>query len=65
MAKLTQEQKVNYLKWHGVHCPFCDSTQIEGGSVEVNDGGAFQEVNCLDCESEWHDMYTLTDVETD
>lgn len=39
-------------------CPCCDSSNIEGGNVEIDDGGAFQEVECI-CGFSWVDNYKL------
>ena len=46
MATLTKEQRAAYLATRGLNCPFCKTGNIEGGSVEINDGGAMQ-----DCQS--------------
>lgn len=62
MAKLTEEQRAMYLATRGLNCPFCETGNIEGGSVEVNDGGAMQSCNCTDCEEEWTDIYKLSNV---
>ena len=39
--------------------PNCLSGNIEGGSVEVDAGGATQDISCLDCDSTWTDLYKL------
>ena len=43
----------------GILCPFCGSSDIEGGSVELDAGYATQDVVCLKCEREWQDLYIL------
>ena len=43
----------------GTVCPFCGSSEIEGGPVELDAGYAAQEVVCLKCEREWQDSYIL------
>ena len=63
MATLTKEQRAAYLATRGLNCPFCKTGNIEGGSVEINDGGAMQECNCTDCGEDWTDIYMLTHVE--
>ncbi len=50
-----------YLKC-SYRCPVCDSDDIEGGSVEIDAGGATQEVSCKECDTEWTDIYKLDDV---
>jgi formate dehydrogenase maturation protein FdhE len=42
-------------------CPVCDSQNIEGSSVEINECGANQYCTCNDCDSEWNDKYILDD----
>jgi len=62
MTKLTKEQKETYLK-DPYCCPYCKSKNIEAGSIEANEGWAWQEVVCFDCHLRWRDVYTLTAVE--
>ena len=62
MKKLTEKQKKTYLENSNL-CPSCKSDQIEGSSVEIDDGGAYQPMICSDCGKSWNDIYTLTDVE--
>jgi len=40
-------------------CLNCESEDIEGGSVEVDAGGATQDIACLDCGATWTDLYKL------
>jgi len=54
---MTQKQ---YVKSDGVRCPYCNGGNIEGESVEIDAGGASQEVRCLDCDKAWLDVYKLT-----
>src|SRR3990167_2422848 len=49
-----------YAAEGGVRCPSCGSDQLEGGSVEIDTGIAWQPVTCLGCEAEWNDLYVLT-----
>lgn len=53
---LTDEQ---YVAKGGGVCPVCKSTQIEGGSIQVDGPGAWQGVRCLECEATWNDLYAL------
>lgn len=55
-APLTDEQ---YVSKGGGGCPSCNSTQIEGGSIEVEGSTASQGVRCLDCNANWNDVYAL------
>jgi hypothetical protein len=62
MAIPTAEQIKQYLATRGVKCLFCLSSDIEGGSVEIDNGGAYQPINCLACDETWTDSYKLTGV---
>lgn len=55
--------KKQYVKKCGVICPFCQSDQIEGFSIEVDGPIAWQPIICNDCNSEWDDIYELTGYE--
>jgi transcription elongation factor Elf1 len=58
---LTKEQKNNYLKTGGVHCPYCGSERLD---VDPFDGeGSYQPVTCGVCDKEWRDIYQLVDIE--
>ena len=57
------QQLATYLAHGGVTCPHCQSEQIEGGFVTVEQGCAFQEVDCHSCNASWVDRYTLTAVQ--
>ena len=41
------------------HCPTCDSTNIEGDSVDIDGSGAMQDVYCTECGTSWTDIYTF------
>lgn len=47
-----------YAKSPG-RCPVCNSTQIEGHSVEIDSNMATQSVTCLECGAAWDDQYKL------
>ncbi len=54
---LNQEQ---YVAAGGANCPGCDSGDgVEGGSVEIDAGGASQNCYCVECGAEWTDLYDL------
>jgi len=63
MPRLSDEQKQKYLSNRGVRCPYCGSEDIQGQSVEINEGEAAQEVNCNACDGHWYDIYALVRVE--
>ena len=51
-----------YLLTGGTACPNCLSTDIVGGHVEVDHGGAWQEISCSACGLEWDDAYQLVAI---
>ena len=57
-----EEMKEKYLAAEGVRCFFCFSYDIEGSSLDVNEGQVSQEIVCNKCGAHWTDLYKLTDV---
>lgn len=49
-----------YVATLGTNCPVCQSTQLEGSSVDIDGGFASQEIWCKTCGASWNDTYTLT-----
>ncbi len=43
-------------------CLNCGSSDIEGGSINVDAGGAMQDISCIVCGSTWSDLYMLDDA---
>lgn len=48
-----------YVKTKGLCCPVCGSAELEGDSIEIENGTANQEVSCSVCDSTWVDRYNL------
>lgn len=59
---ITKEQEKKYIKEFGAVCPVCGSDQIEGGSIDIDNGMAYQNCYCNDCQEEWTDEYSLTGI---
>jgi transcription elongation factor Elf1 len=59
---ITPKAKKKYLK-SPAHCPFCNSTDIEGQMVQVDSGACWQPISCVTCKRKWDDIYKLTDVD--
>lgn len=62
--KLSKAQKAAYIE-SPLHCPYCNSTQIEAGDLEVNEKNpreVFQHVECLKCNETWKDVFVLAKV---
>ena len=57
--------KDEYLFKGGVFCPWCKSSEIQGGFIEIDAGEATQAVSCLECNKNWIDVYTLVEVRKD
>lgn len=53
---LTKEQIKQYLDGHGNRCPYCNSTNIDGGITRYECDDPTQEVDCLDCKKCWTDI---------
>lgn len=49
-----------YVATLGTRCPVCQSTRLDGGSVEIDGATASQEIRCKACGASWNDTYTLT-----
>ena len=49
-----------YIRGGGGLCPVCRSSDITGYSIEVDAGGASQEITCEECGASWSDTYKLT-----
>ena len=49
-----------YVATHGTICPYCQSNDIEGGAIEVDNKDAVQDIKCLACDNSWRDIYKLT-----
>jgi len=60
--ELTVEQVTEYVKHGGISCPYCGSRNIEAQALEADAGGAYQRVECLSCDANWTDGYTLDHV---
>lgn len=44
-------------------CPWCESDQITGDSVVIDEGMALQDCTCDDCGAGWTDIYKLAGYE--
>jgi len=57
-----EEKITNYIKHGGNFGIFCNSPDIEGDSIEVDDGTAQQNITCLCCGATWTDNYKLRSI---
>ncbi len=53
---------ISYLGNNGSYCPYCGSPTIEGHGFSVENGKAYQEIYCVECEAGWDDEYTLSGI---
>lgn len=44
-------------------CPFCESTNIEGGSIDIEGDICVQPIHCMNCDGQWNDIYRLIGYE--
>ena len=56
MKPMTDKQ---YVASGGTVCPICRSSEVSGGSVEVDAGGATQKCECAICGTAFLDCYAL------
>ena len=56
--------KKAHIKGKGLSCPFCGSSSIQGGFIEIEKGKALQGMGCTECEAHWQDVYELIDINT-
>jgi transposase-like protein len=56
------EQAKKYLEQRGLACPFCNSWDIEGGSMDFDAGEIAQRISCHECNEQWTDVYKLAAV---
>ena len=60
--KLTVDQKDTYVGNGGDCCPHCQSNDLDGTGVHIDSGTAWQNISCNECNAEWQDIYSLTDI---
>ncbi|PTC00390.1 hypothetical protein C9975_07805 [Thalassospira xiamenensis] len=64
IRKPTEEELSSfYVACGGSRCPYCLGDMIDGDSITVDGGQAFQPVSCTDCLAEWTDVYSLSKFE--
>lgn len=51
-----------YLECGGTICPFCESDNIVGKAVVIEEGKATQPVSCNECNEEWVSTYVLSSI---
>ena len=61
ISQETAEQRLvsEYVREGGGFCPQCRSSEIGGGSIDVDDCSAHQTLVCKNCHSSWTDHYHL------
>lgn len=53
-----------YLNEGGTYCPYCEGEDLTYFSIEIESGGARQQVECLNknCGARWADSYWLAAI---
>jgi hypothetical protein len=59
----TEEQEQEYIDNGGHYCPFCSSTNIEGGHPEQEGATSSCKITCYDCGAMWYDVYNLVGIQ--
>ena len=59
---MNKDRVTKYIRSGGVKCPYCGSEEIEGGSIEIDEGRAVQSITCLNCDKFWDDIYSLSGI---
>lgn len=60
----TREAKIEYVR-DPYHCPYCASTDIQGGREDYEWKEIRQSIVCLDCGNRWTDIYKLKSIKFD
>lgn len=60
---MTKEQRETYIEGGGNFCPLCESADITGGAIMVEQLEAWQSVWCNECGAEWLDVYKFSHVQ--
>ena len=64
LVSLTKSKKVEYVLEQWGTCPYCESNSIdiiEGGICMGNQ--YLQNIHCLNCNSKWREIFTLSNIE--
>jgi len=62
-SELTPKQHKDYLAHGGTRCPICGGDNFIDLHQQTEDmGHIWQAWRCEDCDAEWTDEFTLTDV---
>lgn len=57
----TIKQVRKYIK-SSHKCPECGSDDLNARSVDIDEGGVYQEVTCVACSCHWWDVYKLVNI---
>jgi len=60
---LTEADARAYVAGGGSLCPYCGSDDLEAGRIEVDSGGAWQDVECAGCRRLWREVFALTGID--
>jgi len=61
-VKLTGEMELKYVEDGGCRCLYCGEADIQGGSIDIECGAAYQKITCNVCGRDWVDSYKLVSV---
>lgn len=52
-----------YENMRGNRCPLCHGSHITAHPFNADDLTAWRDVECLECEETWREMFTMTNIE--
>lgn len=57
-----QRASIQYVENHGCFCPLCNSGILEGDCADHTNTEIHHPIECLECDSDWEDIYKLTEL---
>lgn len=63
MNKFTDDQIHYYRNCGANYCPKCESDNIFAGQADFDDVSAFRNVICLECKTEWTEIFEIITIE--
>lgn len=61
MDKLSQAEKIEYLKREGCICPYCGASILDGPEeISITADGYRGITGCPSCRKVWYDLYEIT-----
>lgn len=52
-----------YQKVRGNRCPVCESSDITAHPFNADDLKAWRDVDCMECETVWRELFTMQNID--